>query len=253
MIKITNLYKENRKKSAWKIMSNVSTSVIHALCSNMTLVVEVFRISNRYIKKPIRCNPSHLWGHYWLLPDIRITSTGWRLWIRVTSHERDGISNHRHIDCFLNTWGESISRGRWSPLSKGPVMRKMFPCHDDVTVHVFIYMCIHTRGNQVVTSTRITGACNHLLFFIMTSSNGNLFRVTGHLWGNPLVTGGFPLTKGRWRRLRCYLLSASLNKRLHKQSSAGDLRRHDGHCDVTVMWCTYAIVAFIAAVKIPME
>ena len=27
----------------------------------------------------------------------------------------------------------------------------------------------------------------------------------------------------------------SLNKRLHKQLWAGDLRRHDGRCDVTVM------------------
>ena len=30
---------------------------------------------------------------------------------------------------------------------------------------------------------------------MMTSSNGNVFRVTGPLWGNQPVTGGFPLTK----------------------------------------------------------
>ena len=26
---------------------------------------------------------------------------------------------------------------------------------------------------------------------MMSSSNGNIFRATGHLWGEPLVTGGF--------------------------------------------------------------
>ena len=30
---------------------------------------------------------------------------------------------------------------------------------------------------------------------MMTSSNGNIFRVTGHLWGESPVTGGFPLQR----------------------------------------------------------
>ena len=30
------------------------------------------------------------------------------------------------------------------------------------------------------------------LNFMITSSNGNILHVTGPLWGNPLVTGGFP-------------------------------------------------------------
>ena len=29
----------------------------------------------------------------------------------------------------------------------------------------------------------------------MTSSSGNIFRVTGSLWGKPLVTGGRPMTQ----------------------------------------------------------
>ena len=46
----------------------------------------------------------------------------------------------------------------------------------------------------------------------MTSSNGNLFRVTSPLWG------GFP-HKGQWRGALTYFFYLRRNKRLSKQSS----------------------------------
>ena len=69
---------------------------------------------------------------------------------------------------------------------------------------------------------------------MMTSSNGNIFLATGPLWGKPPVTGGFPL---QWPVTQSFCVSFDLrlNKRLSKQSSAGDLRRHRVHYDVTVM------------------
>ena len=73
----------------------------------------------------------------------------------------------------------------------------------------------------------------------MTSLNGNIFRLTGPLCGestvgNPPVTVGFPSQRASNAGFDVFF-DVSLNKRLHKQLSAGDLRRHDGHCDVTVM------------------
>ena len=65
----------------------------------------------------------------------------------------------------------------------------------------------------------------------MTSSNGNIFRVTDHLCGNSTVTGEFP---GQWRgalmfSLICDWINGWMNNR-----EAGDLRRHGAHYDVTV-------------------
>ena len=52
---------------------------------------------------------------------------------------------------------------------------------------------------------------------MMTSSDGNIFRVTGTLWGSPAVTGGLPSQRPV---MRCFdvLFDLHLNKRLSKQS-----------------------------------
>ena len=65
----------------------------------------------------------------------------------------------------------------------------------------------------------------HIPESMMTSSNGNIFRVTGHLCGH----------KGHWRRalmlpLICTWIYGCTNNR-----EAGDMRRHRAHYDVTVM------------------
>ena len=64
----------------------------------------------------------------------------------------------------------------------------------------------------------------------MTSSNGNILCVTGHLCGE--FTGPH---KGKWRgalmlSLICVWTNAWVNNR-----EAGDLRRHHGHYGVIVM------------------
>ena len=69
----------------------------------------------------------------------------------------------------------------------------------------------------------------------MTSSNGNIFRVTG-----PFVRGihRSPVNsphKGQWRgALMFSLMCARINDWVNT-GEAGDLRRHRAHCDVTVM------------------
>ena len=73
--------------------------------------------------------------------------------------------------------------------------------------------------------------------FMMTSSNGNMFHVTGFFVGNsPVTVGNSPYTD-QWRGA----LMFSLNKRPSKNQDAGDLRRHRAHYDVIVMWCWIVI------------
>ena len=69
------------------------------------------------------------------------------------------------------------------------------------------------------------------LWCMMTSSNGNIFRVTGHLCGEFPGDRWIPLTKASDAELWCFLWSVGwINNR-----EAGDLRRHCAHYDVTVM------------------
>ena len=81
---------------------------------------------------------------------------------------------------------------------------------------------------------------------MMTSSNRNIFRVTGHLSGNSPVPGEFP-HKGQWRgalmfSLICVWINDWVNNR-----EAGDLRRYRAHYDVIVLCSTdyYNIYLFI--------
>ena len=68
----------------------------------------------------------------------------------------------------------------------------------------------------------------------MTSSNGNIFRVTGPLCGEFTGPGEFP-HKGSDAELLCFLWSApELNDWVNNRE-AGDLRRYRAHYDVNVM------------------
>ena len=68
---------------------------------------------------------------------------------------------------------------------------------------------------------------------MMTSSNENIFRVTGHLCGNSPVTGEFP-TQRPVTRLVFSLICVWINGWVSNRE-AGDLRRYRAHYDVTVM------------------
>ena len=70
--------------------------------------------------------------------------------------------------------------------------------------------------------------------YMVTSSNGNIFRVTSHLCGNSPVTGEFPAKGPRRGALMFYLICAWINGwgNIHE---SGDLRCCCAHCDVTVM------------------
>ena len=81
---------------------------------------------------------------------------------------------------------------------------------------------------------------------MMTSSNGNIFRVTGHLCGEFIGPRWIPSTKASDAELWCFLWSAPRINGWVNNGEAGDLRRYRAHYDVTVMCymcceisCTY--------------
>ena len=73
----------------------------------------------------------------------------------------------------------------------------------------------------------------------MMSSNGNIFRVTGHLCGEFTGPRWIPRTKASDAELWCFLWSPPwINGRVNNRE-AGDLRRYRTHYDVTVMRSGY--------------
>ena len=76
---------------------------------------------------------------------------------------------------------------------------------------------------------------------MMTSSNGNIFRVTGLCAGNSPVTGEFSSQRPVTRRFVVFF-DLRQNKRLSKHSWGFDLKRHRAHYDVIVMCTEYVQV-----------
>ena len=71
---------------------------------------------------------------------------------------------------------------------------------------------------------------------MMTSSNGNIFCVTGPLCGNSPVTGEFP-SHSQWREgLSFSLICAWINGWVNRRE-ASYLRRHRVDYDITVISC----------------
>ena len=74
----------------------------------------------------------------------------------------------------------------------------------------------------------------------MTSSNGNIFRVTGPLWGEFTGHREFPSQSPVTRTFMFSLICAWINCWVNKRK-AGDLRRHRAHYDVIVMRCLQSV------------
>ena len=68
----------------------------------------------------------------------------------------------------------------------------------------------------------------------MTSSNGNIFRVTGYLCGEFTGHRWIP-HKGQWRAALMFSLICVWINGWVNNGEAGDLRRYRAHYDVTVM------------------
>ena len=91
---------------------------------------------------------------------------------------------------------------------------------------------------SIHSSVRLFSSCLWLLHWheiMVTSSNGNNFRVTGPLWGESTGYRWIPLTKGQWRGALMFSLICDWTNGWANNRGAGDLRRHRANHDVTVM------------------
>ena len=88
----------------------------------------------------------------------------------------------------------------------------------------------YPRRNKGNTSPSAFRNCFIGTKHVMTSSNGNIFRVTGPFHWSPLNSPH----KGQWRRALIFFIWASINAWVNNRE-AGDLRRHHAHYDVIVM------------------
>ena len=75
----------------------------------------------------------------------------------------------------------------------------------------------------------------YIYAFMMTSSNGNIFRVTGRLCGEFTRHRWIPPTKVSDAEHWCFFFICSWIKGWANNGEAGNLRRHRTHYDVTVM------------------
>ena len=72
-----------------------------------------------------------------------------------------------------------------------------------------------------------------LSLIMMTSPNGNIFRVTGSLWGESTGHRWIPLTKASDMELLCFLWSTS--EQTVEANNRNPLKRHRTYHDVTPM------------------
>ena len=99
--------------------------------------------------------------------------------------------------------------------------------HTDPSIS--IYLIIRYFSSSWYSSTDFP---LHWPLVMMTSSNGNIFRVTDHLCGEFTDHRWISRTKASDAELWCFLwINGWVNNR-----TAGDLWHHRAHYDVTVMW-----------------
>ena len=104
-----------------------------------------------------------------------------------------------------------------------------------------LIIIISTLGPWIISTIHYGVAEAHLFskLSMMTTSNGNISRVTGHLCGEFTDPGEFPTQRPVTRSFDvffeiCVWINCWVNN-----GEAGDLRRYRAHCDVTVMFYFY--------------
>ena len=141
----------------------------------------------------------------------------------------------RVYECPLLNKDDYYSTELWDLDKSGPLNLKssqhnttLFKTHSSHMNFMDIFLLIPYKFNIGCRCV----ACNT---FMMTSSNGKILRVAGHLCGEFTGPRWITSAKGQWRgalifSLICVWINGWVNNR-----EAGDLRRYCAHYDVTVM------------------
>ena len=104
--------------------------------------------------------------------------------------------------------------------------------HQSKTIRKRNIYPINVQSNNDTNSIMMNIWCQDSM---MTSSNGNIFRVAGPLCGNSPVTGEFP-SQGQWRGAWMISLICAWTNGWVNNRDACDLRCHRAHYDISVMW-----------------
>ena len=101
-------------------------------------------------------------------------------------------------------------------------------------VFSFIYVQVECMNINIFPQIGYFHASNRQdrISNMMTSSNGNIFRVTGPLWRESTCLWWFPL---QWRGALMFSLIYAWRNVWGNSRDTGDLRRHRAHYNVTVM------------------
>ena len=97
---------------------------------------------------------------------------------------------------------------------------------------IYITYTVSSQWRLSDTASMIT---DNSIVPMMTSSNGNIFRVTGPLCGEFTGPGEFPTQRPVTRSFDVFFICAWINDWV-KNREAGDFRRHRGNYDVNVMF-----------------
>ena len=130
---------------------------------------------------------------YW----CSISGAAWASWLIKSPTTRLFDQQRDHADIKGNIkaphyWPSKIQRWLVDSRPKGPVIQKAFPCHDATLDNAW----------SQITDKRPHWCSNSLM---MTSSDGNIFRVTGHLCGEFTGHRWIPRKKASDAELWCFL------------------------------------------------
>ena len=121
----------------------------------------------------------------------------------IYSNVCSGADQRKHQSSASLAFVRGIHRWPVNSPHKGPVTRKMFS-FDDV-----IMQCASDSVFVCVPLTLMWSSfCEAHFIMMMTSSNGNIFRVTGHLCGEFIRHRWIPRAKASDAEIWCFLLSA---------------------------------------------
>ena len=146
-------------------------------------------------------------------------------------------------------WFETLSRSLWRHCNALTILMLTLKTlqinqvkeHQHKTTEILHFGNFHKwnapycHGIFVLNDIYICNVCTISTYNMMTSPNGNIFRVTDPLCGEFTVHRWIPLTKASDAELWYFLWSASWINGWANTREASDLRRHCVHHDVTIM------------------
>ena len=147
-----------------------------------------------------------------------------------TTHNVEVLNNVDYLlACMINTMYILASR----ILLNHNCCQHQMPLDCGPYVTVSIVTKIYNFIKKMLSMGTCQGSSAELIS-MMTSSNGNIFRVAGHLCRDSPVTGEFPAQKLVKQSFMFSLICAWINGWVNNDEDV-DLRRHRAHYDVTVM------------------